>query len=116
MNAEFIRAHCLAKKDVTEGFPFGENVLVFKVMQKMFLLLALNENPLQFNIKCNPEKAIELREKHRAIIPGYHMNKSNWNTIIVDGSLQDNFILEQIDNSYMLIIDALPKKLKQNLQ
>ena len=116
MNAEKIREYCLLKKEVTEGMPFGPTVLVFKVCNKMFLLLALDANPLQFNAKCEPELAIILREKYDAIIPGYHMNKSHWNTIIVDGSLNDDLILEQINNSYSLIVESLPKKLKQNLQ
>jgi len=116
MNAEEIRDYCLAKKEVTEGLPFGPDVLVFKVCNKMFLLLAFNSSPLQFNAKCDPQKAIELREEYNSIIPGYHMSKIHWNTIIVDGELSVNLIKEQIDNSYKLIVDSLPKNLRNNLQ
>jgi predicted DNA-binding protein (MmcQ/YjbR family) len=116
MNAEEIRDYCLAKKEVTEGMPFGPNVLVFRVCNKMFLLLAFDSNPLQFNAKCDPQKAIELREKYNSIIPGYHMSKIHWNTIIVDGELSVSLIKEQIDNSYKLIVDSLPKNLRNNLQ
>jgi predicted DNA-binding protein (MmcQ/YjbR family) len=116
MNAEKIREYCLSKKEVTEGMPFGETVLVFKVCNKIFLLLALDAIPLQFNAKCQPEYAIALRENYDAVIPGYHMNKAHWNTVILDGSLPEKLIFEQIDNSYALIVNSLPKKLKQNLQ
>jgi predicted DNA-binding protein (MmcQ/YjbR family) len=115
MNIETLREYCLSKKAVTEDFPFGEETLVFRVMKKIFLLVSLNSNPLQFNAKCDPEKAIELREEHDAIKPGYHMNKKHWNTIIFDGSISTTLIKEIIDDSYHLIIESLPKKLKEEL-
>src|SRR4051794_19435642 len=87
MNIETLREYCLLKKEASEGFPFGETTLVFKVLAKIFLLVSLDANPLQFNAKCNPSKAIELREQYDAVQPGYHMNKKHWNTVIIDGSI-----------------------------
>lgn len=84
MNIETLREYCLLKKGVSEGFPFGETTLVFKVMNKIFLLVSLDASPLQFNAKCDPDKAIELREQYDAIKPGYHMNKKHWNTVVID--------------------------------
>jgi len=107
MNAEEIRDYALAKEDVEEGFPFGETALVFKNSGKMFLLVALDSQPLQFNVKCNPEKAEELREQYASVLPGYHMNKKHWNTIIVDGALPRKLLKEMIDDSYELV---RPKK------
>jgi predicted DNA-binding protein (MmcQ/YjbR family) len=84
-------------------------------MGKMFLLAGLDSQPVQFNVKCNPEKAIELRENYHSVLPGYHMNKAHWNTIICDGSVKDTIIMHWIDDSYNLIVESLPKKLKQDL-
>lgn len=104
MNIEELREYILQKKDVTEGFPFGEETLVFKVHQKIFLLAALDSNPLQFNVKCNPDKAHALRDEHPDnVLPGYHMNKKHWNTIIVNGILPKKLLKEMIDDSYNLI-------------
>jgi predicted DNA-binding protein (MmcQ/YjbR family) len=103
MNAEEIRDYALSLKNVAEGFPFGEDTLVFKTNAKIFLLVALGSSPLQFNVKCNPEIAIELREKYSCVLPGYHMNKKHWNTIIVDGSLTKVQLIEQIKASYLLV-------------
>lgn len=114
MNIEEIREYCLSKKGVTEGFPFDETTLVFKVMGKMFALTDLVDN-LSINLKCDPERAIELREQHPAIIPGYHMNKALWNTVLIDGSLSRDFIYRLIDHSYELVVDKLPRKLKIEL-
>jgi len=116
MNAETLREYCLSKKFVTEGFPFGEDTLVFKVAEKIFLLVSLNANPLQFNAKCEPEKAIELREEYNSIQPGYHMNKKHWNTIIVDGSVPVRQLKEWIDHSYDLVVSSLPKKLREQFK
>lgn len=115
MDVETLREYCISKKAVTEGFPFGETVLVFKVMEKIFLLLSLDASPLQFNAKANPEKAIELREEYNAVQPGYHMNKKHWNTIIIDGSIPTKIIKEMIDDSYDLVVQSLPKKERENL-
>ncbi|HNU88115.1 MAG TPA: MmcQ/YjbR family DNA-binding protein [Ferruginibacter sp.] len=104
MNIESIREYILQKPSVTEGFPFGEDTLVFKVNGKIFLLAGLDSSPLQFNVKCDPEKAIQLREDHReTVLPGYHMNKKHWNTIIVDGRLSAKQLREMIDDSYALV-------------
>src|ERR1700733_7583510 len=104
MNVEEIRTHCIAKADVEEGFPFGVQTLVFKVKGKIFLLLGLDNSPLQFNAKCDPERAIELREQYECIIPGYHMNKKHWNTVIIDNTLTRKQLKEFIDHSYELVI------------
>jgi predicted DNA-binding protein (MmcQ/YjbR family) len=103
MDIEQLREYCIAKPGVEEGFPFGANTLVFKVKAKMFLLVALESQPLQFNTKCDPEKAIELREEYSCILPGYHMNKKYWNTVIIDGTLSTKQIKELIDDSYNLV-------------
>ena len=110
MNIESIREYCLAKNTVEEGFPFGETVLVFKVKGKLFLLARLDTAVLEFNVKCDPEKAIEWREQYAAVTPGYHMNKRLWNTITVDGTIPTRVIKEMIDDSYDLVVKSLPKK------
>lgn len=109
MNAETIREYCLKKKEVTESFPFNDTALVFKVCGKMFALLDL-ESSLRVSLKCDPEKAIELRERFNSVIPGYHFNKKHWNTINVDGAVEDNLIYRWIDHSYQLVVEKLPKK------
>jgi len=103
MNIESLREYCLSKPNVEEGLPFGPDVLVFKVGGKIFLLLSLNDEPLQFNVKCDPEVAIELREEYSCVLPGYHMNKKHWNTIVVDGSVSSKLLKEWIDHSYDLV-------------
>ncbi|MBL7934786.1 MAG: MmcQ/YjbR family DNA-binding protein [Bacteroidia bacterium] len=115
MHLEEIREYCLQKKGVEECLPFGNDTLVFKVMGKMFLLTGIEAQPTQFNAKCNPEKAIDLRENFSCILPGYHMNKKHWNTIICDGSVSQNQIKEWIDDSYSLVVSSLTKKLKSEL-
>ncbi len=108
MNIEELREYCISKKGVTEGFPFDEVTLVFKVGGKMFALTNLDGEP-SVNLKCNPEKAVELREQYSAIIPGYHMSKLHWNTVYMDRSLPENLIKELIDLSYELVLASLPK-------
>ena len=103
MNIEEIREYALSLKNVSESFPFGENTLVFKVDDKIFLLASLNSEVLQFNVKCNPEYAIELREQYPSVLPGYHMNKKHWNTIIVDGTLSAKQLKGFIKDSYILV-------------
>ncbi len=115
MNIETLRTYCLAKKGVEDGFPFGEETLVFKVGGKIFLLASLYANPLQFNAKCDPDRAIELREQYEAILPGYHMNKLHWNTVIIDGTLSSSLLKQLIDDSYELIVQSLPKKVREGL-
>lgn len=116
MNIEELREYCLLKKGIEEGFPFGEDTLVIKVMGKMFFLAGLESQPIQFNVKCNPERAIELRDKYSCVIPAFHMNKKHWNTIICDGSVSNKLIKEWIDDSYNLVVNSLTKKLKTELE
>ena len=111
MNLESFRAYCLAKKGVTEELPFGPDALVFKVMGKMFALTDITDFS-SINLKADPEKAIELRERYEAVIPGYHMNKKHWNTIIVDGSVSSGKLKEWIDHSYEQVVGSLPTKLR----
>lgn len=115
MNSEEIRTHCLEFKGVEECFPFDNETLVFKVGGKIFLLLALNSLPLQFNAKCEPEKAIKLRESYSYVLPGYHMNKKHWNTIVCENNTSKKLVLECIKESYFLVFNSLPKRLKQSL-
>lgn len=115
MNIEELRNYCLSLKGVTESLPFGPETLVFKVMNKVFLLTGLDNEPLQFNAKCEPEKAIELREQYPCVIPGYHMNKKHWNTIVVDGSVSNDVLKQWINDSYKLVANGLTKKEKQEL-
>ncbi len=112
MNIEVFREYCIAKKGVTEEFPFDEHTLVFKVMGKMFALVALERLPSQANLKCDPDRAVELREAHDGlIIPGYHMSKVHWNTILLE-QLPPTLITELVDHSYELVISKFTKKLK----
>lgn len=111
MNVETIREYCLTKENAEEGFPFGEGTLVFKVNGKIFLLLSLDASPLTFNAKCDPDYAIELREEYENIIPGFHMNKKHWNTVIVDGTLSDKLLKSLIDGSYDLVKPKTKKTL-----
>jgi predicted DNA-binding protein (MmcQ/YjbR family) len=109
-NVEEIRAFCIQKKGVTESFPFDNDTLVFKVLDKMFLLMSLEKQPVSFNVKCEPEKAIQLRERYpESVLPGYHMNKLHWNTVIINHNLSANLIKSFIDDSYQLVLKSLPK-------
>jgi len=114
MNVEEYREYCISKKGVTESFPFDEVTLVFKVMGKMFALCGLDHVPLRINLKCNPDKAIELREEHDGIIEGWHMSKKHWNTVYLD-KIPKNLTLELIDHSYDLVVSKLTKKMKAAL-
>lgn len=114
MYLEEIRTHCLAKNGVEETFPFDNVTLVFKVGGKMFALIDVEEAE-SINLKCNPERAIELREHYDGIIPGYHMNKTHWNTVKLDGSVGRSLVFELIDHSYELVFNSLPKKIKNEL-
>ena len=116
MNIETIREYCLKKKGVTEGFPFGEETLVFKVISRIFLIASLDSVPLQVNLKCDPETAIELREKYDSVRPGYHMNKAHWNTIIIDNTIHGKEILKWIDDSYNLVASGLKKSDQEKLK
>jgi predicted DNA-binding protein (MmcQ/YjbR family) len=114
MNIEELRNYCLSKKGVTEGFPFDETTLVFKVMGKMFALTD-TESEFSINLKCNPQKAIELREHYPAVKPGYHMNKKHWNTIIPDELIDDSLLFSWVDDSYELVVSKLTKAQKELL-
>lgn len=116
MNIEDFRRYCLAKKGVTESFPFDAETLVFKVMGKMFALVPLERTPSQANLKCDPERAMELRETYDGVItPGYHMSKVHWNTLFME-QLPPKLILELIDHSYEEVVAGLPKKLREELK
>lgn len=114
MNIEEIRDYCLAKPGVTEGLPFGEDTLVFKVGEKLFLLTSISSGN-QFNVKCDPERAVELRERYNEVQPGYHMNKKHWNTVYTDGSLTRKQLCDMIDHSYDLVLKSLPKKIQDEI-
>ncbi len=104
MNVEQLRKYALQLPDVEETLPFGPDNLVFKVSNKMFLLLPLDASPLTFNVKCNPDTAVELREQYPdSVLPGYHMNKKHWNTIVVDGVLSAKQLQQAISDSYQLV-------------
>lgn len=115
MNVESFREYCLAKPGVTESFPFDEQTLVFKVMNKMFALTGLERTPFAINLKCDPERAIELRGEYDDIQPGYHMSKKHWNTIDCEGDLPWSFIKDLVDHSYDLVVASLPKKVRTQL-
>jgi predicted DNA-binding protein (MmcQ/YjbR family) len=114
MNIEDLRDYCLQKAAVTEGLPFGEDTLVFKVAGKMFLLISIS-TASNFNLKCDPELAVELREKYTEVQPGYHMNKKMWNTVALDGALTTRQLHEMIDHSYQQVVKGLPKKVQEEL-
>jgi predicted DNA-binding protein (MmcQ/YjbR family) len=110
MDIEALRLYCLSKKATNEGLPFGDTTLVFKVVDKLFALTSLDSEVCSVNLKCDPERAIDLREQHPDHIKaGYHMNKKHWNTVICDGGLGDKFIKEMIDHSYDLVVKSMPK-------
>jgi predicted DNA-binding protein (MmcQ/YjbR family) len=115
LNLEELREYCLQKPGATEGLPFGEDTLVFKVGEKLFLLTSISSGS-QFNVKCDPELAIELRERHTEVQPGYHMNKKLWNTVYMDGALTKKQLLEMIDHSYDQVFKGLPKKVQEEIR
>ena len=114
MNIEEYREYCLSFKGTSEGFPFDQKTLVFYVMGKMFALTDVDEFK-SINLKCDPEEAINLRETHSAITPGYHMNKKHWNTIKMDESIENQLLKKMIKNSYDLVVLKLTKKEKLEL-
>ena len=115
MNIESFRDYCMAKKGVTESFPFDNKTLVFKVMNKMFALTDVDEFT-GINLKCDPERAIELREQYSGIQPGYHMSKKHWNTVATREDVNDQLLKELIDDSYNLVVSSLTKKLQAELE
>lgn len=114
MNIEELREYCLSKKGTIECFPFDEVTLVFKVGGKMYALTSLDSEP-SVNLKCDPERAIELREQYSSIEPGYHMNKKYWNTIYLDSSISENLLKEFIDHSYELVLNSLSRVKKDEV-
>jgi predicted DNA-binding protein (MmcQ/YjbR family) len=114
MNIEQYRDYCVVKKGVTESFPFDQSTLVFKVMNKMFTLTSV-ENFEFINLKCDPEKAIQLREEFDGVSGAYHMSKVHWNSVSVKGDISDKLIYQWIDDSYDLIVSSLTKKLHKEL-
>ncbi len=116
MNIEELRNFCIAKKGVEECFPFDEDALVFKVMGKIFLITSISSKPVNFNVKCDTLKAIELREKYPCVKPGFHMNKKHWNTIVCDGKVSNKLLMQWIDDSYNLVLKGLPKKSQTKLE
>ena len=115
MDATALRDCCLGHEGAIEDFPFGPEHSVFKVEGKMFALSALDRTPLEVSVKCEPELALALRDSYPAIRPGYHLNKRHWNTITLDGSLPDELVRDLIEDSYDLVVSALPKRVREQL-
>jgi predicted DNA-binding protein (MmcQ/YjbR family) len=109
MRAAELRDQCLAFPGSAETFPFGPETSVFKVAGKMFALSRLAAHPLQISVKCEPLLAEHLRDVHPAVLPGYHLNKRHWNTVIVDGSIPDRTIKDMVEDSYDLVVSGLPR-------
>jgi predicted DNA-binding protein (MmcQ/YjbR family) len=116
VNAIELRGCCLRHAGAIEDFPFGPEHSVFKVAGKMFALSALDRAPLEVSVKCEPELAAQLRNSYPAIRPGYHLNKRHWNTITLDGSLGDQLVRDLIEDSYDLVVSALPKRVRERLR
>jgi predicted DNA-binding protein (MmcQ/YjbR family) len=116
MDLESFREYCLNKPRAAEGTPFGEDVLVFKVAGKMFALVALDEVPATANLKCDPDRALELRDRYEQVRPGYHMNKKHWNTVEIDSGLPESELCRMIDHSYELVVASLPKGTRSKLK
>lgn len=117
MNIEDIRDYCLSLSFVTEETPFGPDTLVFKVASKVFLLIGLDQvDELRFNVKCDPDYAVELREQYeQTVIPGYHMNKKHWNTVYCNRELADSKLKDLINHSYDLVYQSFPKRVRDDL-
>ena len=116
MNIESLRNHCLSLKAVTEDTPFGEDTLVFRVMDKIFALTSLDTEGCRVNLKCDPDYAIELREQYDDIQPGFHMNKKHWNTVLCENGLEDKLIISLITHAYDMVVKSLPKAKKEILE
>ena len=115
MDARALRDLCLGFTGAVEERPFGPQTSVFKVRGKMFALSALEREPLEVSVKCEPELAVELRNSYPAVRPGYHLNKRHWNTITLDGSLPDRLVRDMIEDSYDLVVSALPRRVREEL-
>ena len=116
MNVEEIREYCISKPVVTEGFPFNDTALVFKVAGKMFALLDLSEDSMGISLKCDPELAIELRELHSDVTPAWHFNKQHWNGVDLQGSVSNTQLKKWIDHSYTIVVGSLPKSKRETLR
>jgi predicted DNA-binding protein (MmcQ/YjbR family) len=116
MDLAALRAHCLGKQGVGEGYPFGRGALVMKVGPKVFAIIGERDQPLTVSLKCEPEIAVVLRDTHAAVRPGYHLNKRHWNTVTLDGSVRDEQVLEWIDDSYDLVLDSLPRRVRAEIK
>jgi len=115
LTSEELRRHCLARPGAVEGFPFRDDLSVFKVGGKMFALSPLDAVPLRVSLKCDPDLAIELRRQYPSVVPGYHLNKRHWNTVIVDGRLREQMIRDMIEDSYDLVVSRLPERRRRAL-
>lgn len=115
MDLADVCAHCLSLPQVEETTPFGPDVLVYKVAGKMFALAIPDEFPPRVNLKCDPDRALELRDRHESITPGYHMNKRHWNTLLLDGSLPSKLLHELIEHSYHLVVASVPARTRKEL-
>jgi predicted DNA-binding protein (MmcQ/YjbR family) len=117
MDIETFRRYCLQMKGVEETLPFGPDTLVYKVMGKVFAITGLDAEEFQVNLKCDPERAIELREEYPDVIfAGWHMNKKHWNTVLFENGLSRDLLIDLINHSYQLVVEGLPKKIRQDLQ
>ncbi|PIE43456.1 MAG: hypothetical protein CSA50_04910 [Gammaproteobacteria bacterium] len=116
MNEADLKQYLLGKPEAIEDYPFGPDVSVFKICGKMFALIGFENEVMQINLKCDPDEAAQLRDVFDAVIPGYHMNKTHWNTVIIDGSLPDGEIQRMIDNSYSLVVKGLKKAERTRLE
>lgn len=112
---EQLRAYCLSKKGSTAGYPFGEGTLVFKVGGKMFALVAEDEDPLRLNLKCHPADALALRAQYENVLPGYHMNKKHWNTLVLDATFPVALMQELVNHSYELVVQSLSRAEREKL-
>lgn len=116
MDLETARQYALSKKATTESFPFDDQALVFKVMNKMFAVMSLARQPTSMNLKCDPERAVELREEYpESVLPAWHMNKTHWNSVVLESELSDKKIRELIDLSYDLVVAKMTKKMRAEL-
>ncbi len=115
MNIESLREYCLARPGATESFPFDAVTLVFKVGSKIFALADTESRPTTLALKCDPERAVQLREEYRAVVPGYHLNKKHWNTITLDGTIRTSDLQAWIDHSYELVRKGLPGSVRESL-
>ena len=116
MTLETIRDYCLTKPGCTESFPFDETTLVFKVGGKMFALTDIESRPVQVALKCDPDRAVALREQHEAVQPGFHLNKTHWNTVTIDGTIRLQDLTDWIDHSYQLVLQRLPKRAQAEIE